>query len=82
MPAAAGQFRLELVDDQKIVALRMVEVDIADRLRPAVVPIRQAIDYGSLEQELRRGLVDLYQSMTGGFCQIPDRLGNTRLIKP
>jgi len=72
MPAAACQFHLELVDHQKIVVLGMVEVDIADRLRPAVVPIRQAIDHGSLEQELRRGLIDLHQSMTGGTLQIPD----------
>ena len=43
MLAPAGQFDLELIDDQKVVVLPNLKVDESDWLRPALVPSGQSV---------------------------------------
>ena len=78
----AGQRHLELVDDKKVVIPRSFEIDIPNRLGPAVVPVRKTICYGSFNEQFRCGLVDLDQAMAGRPLQVPDSLCNAGVIEP
>ena len=82
MPAPAAQLHLELVDDQEVVVRRILEVDEFHRLRSTVVPIRQALRHGTLQQELRGGLVYFHQAVPRCLFQIPDSAGDTCVIEP
>lgn len=82
VPAPAGQFDLELIDDQKIVVRRVLEIDEPHRLWPAAIPIGQAIGHRALEQQLRRRLVDFHQPVPGSLLQVPNGARNAGLIQP
>lgn len=82
IPAPAGQFDLELIDDQEVVVLPILKVDELDGLRPTLVPIGQTVRDRPLEQQLGRRLIDLHQPMPGRLFEIADRAGNPRVIQP
>ena len=82
MPPSTGQLDLELIDDQKVVLFRVFKVDIADRLRPAVIPIRQPFSHGSFEQKLSRSLVDFHEPMSGGPFQVTNSPFHPGFIEP
>ncbi len=53
-------YHLELVDDEEIIVRPVFEIDELHRLRPSLVPIRQAIGHRAFEQQFRGRLVDLH----------------------
>src|SRR5712692_627160 len=82
MPAPAGQLDLELVDDEEVIVGGVLEVDELDRLRAAVVPLRQTIDDRALEQQFRRCLVHFHQPVPGRLLQIANSAGDAHVIQP
>ncbi len=80
--APAAQLHLELVDDEEIVVVRVLEVDEPDRLRAAVVPVRQAVHHGALEQQFRGRLIHLHQAMAGGLLQVADGAADPGVVQP
>ena len=56
MPPSTGQLDLELIYDQKAVLIRVFKIDIANRLRLAVIPVRSP-SATPFEQEFGGGLV-------------------------
>ncbi len=82
MTPAAGQFHLELIDNQKIIILGMIKINVADRLRSAFVPVFQTICHGSFKQQPGGGLVDFHQTVSIGLFQIINGLSHAGFIEP
>ena len=82
MPAPARQLDLELIDDEKVVVRPVFEIDVLDRLRPTLIPIRQAISYRALEQQFRRGLIDLHESVAGSLLEVPNSPRDALIVQP
>src|ERR1700686_1410131 len=82
MTAATGQLDLELINNEKIIAGRVLEVDEAYRLIAPGVPSGQAVDLSSFEQELRRRFVNLHKPMALGFFEFFDDATDALVIQP
>jgi len=80
--AAAGQLHLELVDDQEIIVGRVLEIDVPNRLRASVIPIRGTLRHRAFEQQGCGALVDLHEAVPRRLLQIPDGMGDPRLVQP
>ena len=82
VPAPAGQFYLELVDDKEVVVERIFEIDEPHRLVAPGVPIRQAVNLRSLEQQFRGRFVDFHQTMALGPLQFLDDPADAIVVEP
>lgn len=80
--APAGQFQLELVDDEEIVVDRILEINQPHRLIAPEVPIRQAVNLRALEQKSRRRFVHPHQTMTLGLLQLFGDAADAVIIQP
>lgn len=80
--APAGQFHFELVDDQEVVVAGVLPVDVAHRLRAAMVPVRQPLHHRALQQKLSDRLVDLHQAVSGSLFEVVDGLVDAGIVQP
>ena len=54
MPTPAGEFDLKLVDNEKIIVGRVIEVNEANRLGATILPVGQSVGNRTLEEEFCR----------------------------
>jgi hypothetical protein len=80
--SSAGQLYLELVDDQKVIVLRVVEIDVAQRLLATGVPSGQTIGHRTLEQQFGNLPIRLHQTQASGQFQLPNCPLDARIIQP